>query len=53
MLHQAIQEIVQQQEQKVAGMLSGYLDTLKEICGAVGRAGIYFWDHFTGAYRTG
>ena len=30
-LHQTIQEIVQQQEQKVAGMLSGYLDTLKEI----------------------
>jgi vesicle-fusing ATPase len=31
MLHQAIQEIVQQQEKEVAGMLDGHLDTLKEI----------------------
>jgi ATP-dependent metalloprotease FtsH len=30
-LHQAIQEIVQQQEKEVAGMLNGHLDTLKEI----------------------
>jgi vesicle-fusing ATPase len=30
-LHQAIQEIIQQQEQEVASMLDGHLDTLKEI----------------------
>jgi vesicle-fusing ATPase len=33
LLHQAIQEIVQQQEKEVAGMLDGCLDALKEISG--------------------
>jgi vesicle-fusing ATPase len=32
-LHQTIQEIVQQQEQEVAGMLNDHLDILKEISG--------------------